>query len=505
MNGMGLPVVLVGMFYFFLPFDAISFQKSTPNLTRAEEEGPSLESGNLLFADLDTSSHRMLVLKEDGLWEYSLENKTWEFLDSLSSLPVDLKDYEFGYDAFNDKIKLWHRGLGTVYSVDPEDYKVNRLDNSHVHRNQYSHQPFFKDGTIYAFGGYGYWLWKNYITYFNTELQEWNIQNVNPESEVPDPRIPETGVYVPSQNAFYFFGGNVPDVKNRADDQFTGRSDLNDIWKFSFEHNFWTKIGTVPQAYDFYKGSKNRRYGRINKMSGSFYSPKSMIWYIPTATEGRGDLVNLVPVDLSTGQIMNPIVLESGLKPDEFLPSNFLFDRESNTVVIVGLKKLTGSDRYPVEVITFPEDTLLAGINSESFLAANNRYIYVGSFLLAGILLLLFYWNKKNKSLDTLNPVTVDSSDFRQLEWLNEQEKNLLEELVNSESYMETNELEERLWSDIDNYDYRRKLRNETIKSINQKFKNRYNTASNLISRVKDPEDNRRFLYGLNRELLEKH
>ncbi|MGK7370445.1 MAG: kelch repeat-containing protein [Candidatus Halalkalibacterium sp. M3_1C_030] len=475
------------------------------NFSQNESEAPSLESGSLIFADLDVPNHRVLVLKEDGLWDYSLENKKWRLLDSLSSLPIDVREYEFGYDALNEQIKLWHRGIGTVYNVDPQSYEIHRLDNSHVHRNQYAHQPFFKEGTIYAFGGYGYWLWKNYITYFNEELQEWNIQNVHPESDVPDPRIPETGIYIPSQDAFYFFGGDMPDVKNRADDQFTGRSELNDIWKFSFEDNTWTKIGKVPHAYDFYKGSGNRRYGRINKITGSFYSPESMTWYIPTAKEGRGDLVNLIPVDLSTGNIMQPIVLESGLNPDEFLPANFLFSRESGNVVIVGLKKITGSKRYPVEIVTFSEDSLLARNDSGSFVAGNSRYIYIGGILTVGILLLLVYWNKRNKSLGRLNSIALARGEIQQLNWLNEQEKDLLAVFADSGSYMETNELEERLWQDIDNYDYRRKLRNETIKSINRKFKRHYDTESGLISRIKDPEDNRRYLYGLNRDFLETH
>jgi hypothetical protein len=51
------------------------------------------------------------------------------------------------------------------------------------------------------------------------------------------------------------------------------------------------------------------------------------------------------------------------------------------------------------------------------------------------------------------------------------------------------------VWSDIDNYDYRRKLRNETINAINNKFSKFTNNSELLIQRQKDPNDNRRYLY----------
>lgn len=494
-------VLLLPVLFCFLFFnEAVSNPVTATQGFQTDQEAPRLPNRGLLFADLDTSRSRVLVLKRDGLWEYSMENSSWRFLDSLSALPQDINEYEFGYDAVNDNLKLWHRGVGTVYEVDPEDYIIKRLDDSHVHRNQFAHQPFIKDGTIYAFGGYGYWLWKNYITYYNADLEEWNIQNVHPESDVPDPRVPETGIYIPSLNAFYVFGGSLPDERNRADDQFTGRTDLNDIWKFSFDDNTWEKVGDVSANYNYYRGSSNRRYGNINKISGSFYSASSMIWYIPTATEGRGDLVNLIPVDLSTGEIMNPILLESGLNPDEFLPASFHFDQQDNKVIIVGLKKITETESYPIEVVSFAEDSLLARLEAQPQTSDRSPFLYAGGFLLLCFVLLLLYWKRRTGIPYGLNSMHTIRDNFKHLDWLNKQEKKLLEVLLDADSYLETSELEERIWDEIDNYDYRRKLRNETINAINRKFKRHYNTSSDLINRIKDPEDNRRYLYGINKE-----
>lgn len=494
----GITLILVFLFSAHNPLKA---SYPLPNL-QSEQNIPFLDSGELLYADLDTANNRMLVLKEDGLWDYSLENRSWRFLDSLTAVPEGIGEYEFGYDNQNGRMMLWHRGIGTIYHILPESYELVRLDNSHVHRNQYAHQPFIRNGTVYAFGGYGYWLWKNYITYYNEELQEWNIQNVHPESEVPGPRVPETGIYVPSQNAFYLFGGDMPDEKNRADDQFTGRSNLNDLWKFSFDENTWTKLGTVPLSYDYYKGSNMRRYGRINKVSGSFYSASSMTWYIPTATEGRGDLVNLIPVDLSTGRIMKPIVLESGMNPDEFLPASFHFDQENKQVIVVGLKKITDTQRFPIEVVSVSEDSLLSKLKPVAMASGTSPLLYAGGFLMLCFALLLLYWKRRTKTLGNLQSFSMRKEDIEQLGWLNGQERKLLNVLASSENYMDTNELEKQVWGEIENYDYRRKLRNETINSINRKFSRHFNSNSELITRIKDPEDNRRYLYGINEHVM---
>ena len=67
---------------------------------------------------------------------------------------------------------------------------------------------------------------------------------------------------------------------------------------------------------------------------------------------------------------------------------------------------------------------------------------------------------------------------------------------------MEAQALEEYLWEDIESFDYRRRLRNDTIKSINNKIRKKLAIDQKLIIRKKDPNDNRRYLYGINEDLI---
>ena len=69
---------------------------------------------------------------------------------------------------------------------------------------------------------------------------------------------------------------------------------------------------------------------------------------------------------------------------------------------------------------------------------------------------------------------------------------------------MESQEIEELLWSNIESYDYRRRLRNDILKDINQKFKKHHPDLGKIILRKKDPNDKRRYLYGLNKQLVKE-
>ncbi len=70
--------------------------------------------------------------------------------------------------------------------------------------------------------------------------------------------------------------------------------------------------------------------------------------------------------------------------------------------------------------------------------------------------------------------------------------------------FLDSQEIEELLWSDIESYDYRRRLRNDILKAINRKFEKNHPGVDSIILRKKDPDDNRRYLYGLNKNLTEE-
>lgn len=475
-------------------------QSEIENITVREH--PYYEKGTSIYADIDTSSQQVYVVLADGIWRYSLETKKWDRLKELESYPESLNQLEFGYDSSNDRLLFWSRGVGKMYEFDLEANEIERIDQSFPHNNQFGHTSFFRNGELHASGGYGFWRYKNLITFFNSRINEWNIVSVDEHSVFPDPQIPYTGIYLEEEDVFLLYGGVLIEG-NRFDDKNGTKISKNDIWKFNFSSEMWNKIDELELDEWEYAGVQklsSANLKNINTLSKSFYSASSGNWYLPVYSESSTTGIYYVkPYNLNSEEGYDPIELPMGESVD-FLVSNFHFNPKSKDVVLVGLDHLTNAEMLPVRVATIPEDSLLTAIEDVS--EKNMTFIVASFFAVFGILitLLLVLKSRIGPKKNQANKVNaIDELISKNL--FNEQELKLIKALQQASQFLETSELEEQLWSGIDNYDYRRKLRNETIKSINKKGESFFDTDKQLIVRKKDPEDHRRYHYGLNEDL----
>ncbi|WP_146198538.1 hypothetical protein [Rhodohalobacter mucosus] len=457
-----------------------------------------LQPGGSIHTGIDSENGIIYLINEQGLWSYSIPENNWDYLSGLSQLPKPLRDLESGFDSASDTFYFWDTGVGSVYELDLDDGSFNRIDNSHPHRNQYTHYPFFKDGTVHAFGGYGYWSWKSYITYFNTYLKEWSIQEVAPNSTIPSARVVNTGIYIPQQQELFTFGGWAPENELRADDPSTEMETLRDIWKFSFEEKEWHKEGVIDSDLEHYPNPFYRSIFTQNKITGSFYSSKSNIWYIPAIEEDLNEGMFFLPVHTLTSDTHPAIQLESDLLRN-ILPTNFLMDQNESMIYIVGLNRVAEPSDIPIRIVKIPEDSLLSEIekaHSDSYIRSLLIYgITVPAFL---VLLFFLFRSKKNGKKQAPEEAYPDLHNLDRYSWLKTKEKMVLEQLMNERSGLDSEELEERVWPETDSYDYRRKLRNETIRAINSKFKKHFKKSDNIIIRIKDEQDKRRYLYKIN-------
>lgn len=498
---------LISLLIFFLPFILILAGTASAGQLQAGAKFsevpnyPHHQRGEFIYADIDTTRQIVYVLLEEGFWQYDLKQEQWRFLGSLENMPEKLMKLEFGYHPHQNRLLLWSRGVGRVYETAVDYVEIKRMDRSHPHRNQLGHQPFFREGALYAFGGYGYWQWNNLLTFFNKDINEWNLHDVSPPSPLPEPRAPQAGTYVASERAFYVYGGEAP-VEGQVDSPSTRRVIKRDIWKFLFEKSQWEKLLTLSENdLTFYSATLSERVSRTNALSNSFFSPASGIWYLPMAPVDRvDDTFYLKPVDFRAGAEYNDIKLSFGQSKD-FLPTNFLFDAKSETVIVVGVDYLSTTDSYPLRIVQIAERTLLSMISRTAPFASGSYLYYLAGFILVGVLVTgLVVW-KKSKSRDGLD-LPLHATDVEQLEWLNDQEKALVRTLFSALRPLESQELEEAVLTNVVNFDYRRKLRNEIIRSINKKFDSKFPDQGKLIIRQKDPNDNRRYVYSLNANLI---
>lgn len=488
---------------FALPANSVwlSAQNSSDSLNVYSE--PVLQHGGSIHAGIDSEKGVIYLINDQGIWSYSIPDKSWDYLSSLRQLPKPLRELESGFDSVSDKFYFWDTGVGSVYELDLNSGSFIKIDNSHPHRNQFNHYPFFKDGTIHAFGGYGYWSWKNYITYFNNNLGEWSIQETAPNTAIPTPRIVDTGVYIPEQQELFTFGGWAPENEMRADDPNTEIETLRDIWKFSFAEKEWHNEGVIDSGLEHYPNPFYRNYFRHNKITGSFYSMESNIWYIPALDENLNNGLSFFTVNTLTSDVLPTIKIESEYLQN-FIPTNFLMDQNESRIYVVGLTHIAEPADIPIRIVEFSEDSLLSEIEKAHSDSQIRSFVIFGIAVpVIFVLLFLVFRNKKTGKNQEPIEAYLDASNLDRYSWLKAKEKQVLEQLIDKKSGLDSEELEERVWPETDSYDYRRKLRNETIRAINSKFKKHFKKGENIIIRIKDVQDKRRFLYQINEIYLD--
>jgi|AntRauTorckE6833_2_1112554.scaffolds.fasta_scaffold00106_39 hypothetical protein len=477
------------------------FAQSSSNES-AESEQPYFEAGELIYTDIDTSGNQVYVLLSSELWKYDLSGDSWTLLRSFDSFPEPLLELDFGYDPFNDRLMLWSRGVGVVYELSLDDYSLERIDRSFSHNNQFGHFPFFREGELHAFGGYGFWEHKSILSFFNSNILEWNIVSVASSSTLPEPRTPHNGTYVEEEDVLYIYGGTGSE-NDRPDDKNMVKSEMNDIWKFNFGTASWQKIGQLEgQDWTPFKASISSKIRSINSVSKSFFSSKTGNWYRPLRKEKEPEGIYYVkPFNIKNESSFDPVEMPLGDSKD-FIISNFHFNPKKAEVVLIGIDRLTNTSTFPLRVKTISEELLLADLRSSE--SDEQRTFIIGSVLaLAGVLMIMILVLKRGiTGFQTSNEEGLRKEQLLGMDGLNESELKMIEAFCGLDTFYETNDLEEAIWSEVDNYDYRRKLRNETIKSINEKFREAFDIADDLIIRRRDPDDHRRLHYGLNKDLF---
>ncbi|MGM0547209.1 MAG: hypothetical protein ACQEST_10875, partial [Bacteroidota bacterium] len=464
---------------------------------------PIVEEGAFIYADIDTTSETIYMLLKSGLWAYNLSNESWRFLNALDDLKGSFSSYEFGFNDQTNMIQLWSRGMGKLFNVDPKTYEIESQNHSSEHQNQFGHFPFYRDSTLYAFGGYGYWNYHNMMVHFDHSQNEWSLQDVSSASEYPSRRVPTTGTYDQKQDQLYIYGGWGAE-SGYPKDQHSQSQEFWDIWSFSFESRKWEKMMTLeqlPNKTDSHMPPS--QIGRTNKHSSSLYLPDEQLWFIPTVNSNPQDhTFRFRAVHLPQYKAMG--LLSPLGDSNTFIPTNYFYIPNEDEIVFVGIDNLANTDSYPVGIHRIPADSLVAKISSDSpFYLTANLYNYLIGLTVLGGILFWFYRKRINgghteeQEIEPLSYYTLIKVD-----WYNKRQKKLLKHMHKENQFMDTQQIEELLWSDVESYDYRRRLRNDIIKDINRKFKNHYPGLGDIILRKKDPNDNRRYLYGLNTQLM---
>jgi len=133
-----------------------------------------------------------------------------------------------------DRYYFVHESCGSVYELYRDTLK--RIDESFPHRNQYGAPMFAWKGSVFMFGGYGFFQVKNVFTRFVPKAKEW-FEVQTKSSEKPSPR--SAPLFMVDGAQFYLFGGM---NRNYLKDGY-----FRDCWKYDCRKKRWEKLGEIHE------------------------------------------------------------------------------------------------------------------------------------------------------------------------------------------------------------------------------------------------------------------
>jgi hypothetical protein len=194
----------------------------------SQEFKPPILNGSFLFTFKDQS----YLISGDSI--YSNLNGT-QWIAKKHNLIIN--DLVFIQD--NNRGYLMHNSGGIIYKFDGLNFK--RIDESFEFNTQYQSFPFLYKGSIYNFGGYGLFTFKNIITYFNESKRETEyVVTTTAISKSPFGRKKMFGQIV-GDNLFIGSGYGFDNDKENGTKKAIV---LDDYWKFNLKSKKWSFLGT---------------------------------------------------------------------------------------------------------------------------------------------------------------------------------------------------------------------------------------------------------------------
>ena len=174
------------------------------------------------------------VLK-DSIFVYEKFNSL-AFSKQINDIGRPLNNNEYRSILLNEKLHIFHNGGGVVFEELEGSFR--RVDNSTLHLNQESGFYFEIDNRLHLYGGYGLWTHKEYITYYDPTVKQWDI-NYHNSNYVPTARWKAVGDY--TDNELYILGGRTGNLNIDLNVDF----DLDDIFSYNFNSALYKNLGKV--------------------------------------------------------------------------------------------------------------------------------------------------------------------------------------------------------------------------------------------------------------------
>ena len=180
-----------------------------------------------------------IIITTNGIFEF---NSKWEytpFADNSFKKEInelDVLNHAKFFTIINaNKLYIVSNGAGPVFIYRNNTFE--RIDNSSLHKNQFGGARFVYNNKIHIYGGYGFWSFKSFITFFDENISQWDLL-YNDSKHTPEGRWKP--IYNIINDKLYVLGGRSGSAGSTNQDE-----SFSDVFYFDFIEKEFVDIGKL--------------------------------------------------------------------------------------------------------------------------------------------------------------------------------------------------------------------------------------------------------------------
>jgi len=253
----------------------------------------------------------------------------------------------------SNKLYMVSNGAGPVFIYRNNNFE--RIDNSSLHKNQFGGARFIYNNKIHIYGGYGFWSFKSFITFFDENISQWDLI-YNDSKYIPHGRWKP--IYNIINDKLYVLGG-----RSGSSGLINQDESFSDIFYFDFIEKEFINVGKLNP--------------RINPKYTLFSAPKieDNILILNNKHLTKIDFQNLTFTDFHRGKAFSGV--------DNKYPS-FIDDKKLYYISDLNGEKLLNS----IDIASID-----AKFSSETFpLIINESKVSFTQYILFGFFIAFVFW-----------------------------------------------------------------------------------------------------------------
>ena len=192
---------------------------------------------NFLFSQSVKKSP--IIITTNGIFEFKSKWAYTPFADNSFKKEINqidaLNHANFFTIINSNKLYVVSNGAGPVFIYRNNTFE--RIDNSSLHKNQFGGARFIYNNKIHIYGGYGFWSFKSFITFFDENISQWDLL-YNDSKYIPDGRWKP--IYNIINDKLYVLGGRSGAAGSTNQDE-----SFSDVFYFDFIEKEFVSVGSL--------------------------------------------------------------------------------------------------------------------------------------------------------------------------------------------------------------------------------------------------------------------